>query len=676
MKKNIAYCMAILAMVFSSCSEDDNQGPQGQNTGTLQANAGADQTVAPMAKVTLDGSGSTGPANGLSYTWTNTGGPETVNLTSISDNGSKVEFELKVNGVYNFRLRLVSGNEFSEDDVTVTVAGSLTLGGTLSANTTLLDINPDPSQPDYTMASDLIIPDGVTLSFPGTSVTIEAANGSGITVATGGRLSITQGSNHKITSATGWKGILVDGGTVDIDAVVTIEKAGASAFAGKTEAAALIFAGTLPKITNIKSAIFVGTVSANDILVQSEVGASNLVVTGNSFSTTKPIKAPISFSSKIGGNNQFGTYDYIHLVPSGGGTIDALTTGQFSFTNNYTYYIDGDFLAGSDVSIVTATILMKEGAGILAQKSLTTNNAIIKGVDAKNWKGIAFAANSYQIILANTTIENAGSDVFSTGFFTSSVKAAVYFSQGSGSLSGVTIINSGGYGVYNDHASQSLPLLNCTFSGTTLAAVSARVDLIHSTISTTPSTYTMAAGIPAVEVRVPNSTVSPASTWQALGGSNYYLFSGNAYLSSGSWALAPGVNVKFKAGKSLNLTSGLFVAIGTAVAPITFDSEAGTQGTWAGIHVQTQTRLEYCQIKNGGEVLILKNGVTPATQKANVVFDYTAGVTTNTFKNNTISGSGGYGIIVEAGKQKPDASNVANNNTFTGNLSGASLGDL
>jgi len=675
MKKNIVYCMAIVAIVLSSCSEDD-QGPQGQNPETLQANAGVDQTVAPLTKVTLDGAASTGPASGFNYSWTNTGGPETVNLTSISDDGSKVEFEPKKNGVYNFRLRLVSGSEFSEDDVTVTVAGSLSLGGTLSAHTTLQDINADPSQPDYTLSSDLIIPDGVTLSFPGTSVTIDATNGSGIIISTGGRLSISNGSNHKMTAATGWKGILVDGGAIEISQLVTIENAGASAFTGQTEAAALTFAGTLPKITNLNSAMFKGTVSANDILVLGEVNATDLIITGNIFSTAKPIKAPISFVGKIGGNNQFGTYDYIHLVPSGGGTIDALVSGQYSFTHNYTYYIDGDFLAGSDISITNATILMKEGAGILAQKSLSTNNATIKGVDTKNWKGIAYASNSHQIILANTTIENAGSDVFNTGFFTSPVKAAIYFSLGTGSLSSVKITNSGGYGVYNDNATQSLPLSNCTFTGTTQAAVSARVDLIHSTISTTPSTYTMAAGIPAVEVRVPNSTVSPVSTWQALGGSNFYLFSGNAYLSSGSWALAPGVNVKFKAGKSLNLTSGLFVAIGTAVAPIVFDSEAGTQGTWAGIHVQTQTKIEYCQIKNGGELLILKNGVTPATQKANVVFDYTAGVTTNTFKNNTISGSGGYGILVEAGKQKPDASNVANNNTFTGNVSGASLGDL
>ena len=66
----------------------------------------------------------------------------------------------------------------------------------------------------------------------------------------------------------------------------------------------------------------------------------------------------------------------------------------------------------------------------------------------------------------------------------------------------------------------------------------------------------------------------------------------------------------------------------------------------------------------------MKNGVTPATEKANIVFNYGGIISTNTFKNNVISGSGGYGILVEAGKQNPDALNVVNNNGFSVNTSG------
>lgn len=660
--------------ILSSCSKDDNLGPnQGSNEEPLSANAGTSQTVAPFTIVTLDGSASTGPLSGINYQWTAISTPGSVTFIE----GSSVQttsFEPKINGLYTFGLRLTRNNDFSESTVQIIVTGALTLSGTLAQSITLVDIDPDPSMPDYIITSDLTIPDGVTLNFSNdesSSITIKVMDNSGIIIKPGGRLSAKSGNNHKITADMGWKGILVDGGAMDIERWTRIENAGAAVFAGQTEAAAITFAGVLPVISNMKSVQFLNSPSY-DLLVVSPVSAANEIVQGNTFSSTKPIKAPISFLNKIGQSNQFGTYDYIHLVPSGAGTIDALPgSASFYFGYGIKYFIDGDFSFASSVTMANATILMKSGAGILAQAPLQISNSTLEGLEGAGWKGIAFAETSSQLLISNTTIEDAGSDLFNTGFFTSSAKAAIYFSFGnSSSLSNVTITNSGGYGVYNDSPSSYVAVQSSSFTGTTLPAVRARVDQITSTIVGSGNAFTMPAGVAAVEVYVPNSTVSPNTSWQALGGSNYYLFSSHVYLSFGSWTLLPGVNLKFKTGKSLNILQGNFTAIGTAIAPITFDSEAGTAGTWAGIHVQTTTKFEFCQIKNGGEVLIQKNGVTPATEKANVVFDYGGGITTNTFKNNTISGSGGYGILVEATRQNPDALNVANSNVFSSNLSG------
>ncbi|HRK55193.1 MAG TPA: hypothetical protein PK185_14850 [Cyclobacteriaceae bacterium] len=662
----------IIAAMLSACSEDNNDPNQGPNEIPLKAEAGPDQTVAPFTLVTLDGSASTGPESGISYQWIITGSASEIYLSHDGTNLSKVTFEPKVNGTYTFTLRITSGSNFSEDYVTVTVTGALALGGTLTQTTTLVDVDPDSSMPDYILSSDLIIPDGVTLNFANfgtsnSSITIKVTNNSGIIVQAGGSLNINGGSNHKLTADTGWKGILVDGGAVDLYNFVTIDKAGASPFAGQTEAAAITFAGVSPQIGRMQSVHFTNSPS-RDILATTFVSASNNVIYNNTFSNAIPVKAPIDFVNKIG-TNQFGTYDYVQLVPSGAGTIDALPGSMsFNFGNGIKYFIDGDFTSGSPINISNTTILMKEGAGILAQHSTTINQSTLKGVNGTNWKGIAFAASSRQLLISNTTIENAGSNIFNTGFFTSAAKAVIYFGFGGSSfLSNVTITNSGGYGVYNDSPSDNVEVKGSSFSGTTLPAVRTRVDLVHSTFVSSDNTFTMPSGVAPVEVQVPNASVSPTSTWRALGGSNYYLFSGNAYLSYGSWTLLPGVNLKFKAGKSLNILGGGFTAIGTALAPITFDSEAGTSGSWAGIHVQTTTKFEFCEIKNGGEVLIQKNGVTPATEKANVVFDYGGGSTSNTFKNNTVSGSGGYGILVEAGRQDPDALNVANSNTFSSN---------
>ncbi|MBK7650320.1 MAG: hypothetical protein IPJ20_05600 [Flammeovirgaceae bacterium] len=568
----ITLCVALIAAVsfLSSCSEDDNQGPaQGPAEIPLKSDAGPDQTVAPFTVVTLDGSASTGPTSGISYQWIINTTAGDINLSSTGSQQAKATFEPKVNGVYAFTLRITNGNNFSEDQVTVTVSGALTLGGTLTQTTTLVDIDPNPEMPDYILSSDLIIPNGVTLNFanPGAdnnSITVKVTNNSGIIVQAGGKLAVTNGHNHKITADTGWKGILVDGGAIDLYALLALNKGGASLFAGQTEGAAITFAGASPQIIRMRAVNFINSPS-RDILVTTTVSGANDIISENTFSNAVPIKGPIAFVNKIGTSNNFGMYDYIHLVPSGAGTIDALTGSAQYLFDFYKYFIDGDFTSGSPIAITNATILMKEGAGILAQRYTTITQSTLKGVNGTNWKGIAYAATSEQLLISNTTIENAGSDVFSTGFFTSSFKAAIYFSFGNDSnLTNVTITNSGGYGVYNDTQSNPVTIQNSTFTGTTLSALSTQANLIYASVSGTGNTFTMPTGIAAVEVRVPNSTVSPVGSWQPLSGSNYYLFSGNTYLSNGSWTLLPGVKLKFKAGKTLYIQSGIFNAIGTA----------------------------------------------------------------------------------------------------------------
>ena len=385
------------------------------------------------------------------------------------------------------------------------------------------------------------------------------------------------------------------------------------------------------------------------------------------------VKTSIDMLPRIGFNNFTAPYDYVVLTTPGAGTT---VSGNFIFRANAKYYIDGDFTAGSTITtsntttLDPTTIFMKAGAGILASGGVNFgDNVVFDGLNGAPWKGIAIGGNNGSSI-SGITIRNAGSAVFNTGSFTSDVKAAIYhFSNSSGVLSNSEIKDSQGYGLYNANPFSYLTLSNSTFINTALPAVSIQVDKVSSSISA-GNTFTMTAGVAAVEVRAPNSSISPVGTWVALGGANYYLFTGSVFQSAGSWTLSPGVNLKFKAGKSLDIQAGLLTAIGTALSPITFDSEAGTAGTWAGIHIGSTSKLEFCQIKNGGDSFIFKFGVTQATEKANVVFNYGGGITTNTFKNNTITGSGGYGILVEATKQNPDAANGANSNTFSSNTSG------
>jgi len=659
------YSIALL-VIFFSCSEDVLQQTE------LTANAGPDQTVAPFTQVTLDGSASVG--ENLTYDWTYNGGPmSSAELVLSNSTSSDPSFVPTKNGVYNFTLEVTSGIRFSEDQVQITVSGALVIGGTLTQDLTLKDFEPNPEMPDYIISSDLIVPDGITLKVEdgsGGNVHVKADNGKGIIIKAGGAMRINSGSTNRFTSDTGWKGILVDGGIIDFSNVITtLDKAGSSVFEGQSLAAAVTLAGLEPKISNFTNVQFTNSPS-HDILVASSVSTSvqDGVINSNVFSNSVPIKAPISFLPKIGFNSYPTSFSYIHLVPSGAGAVDVTST--FTFPGGGKYFIDGDFTAGSPIVMSNVIVYMKQGAGILSQKDLTLTAATVKGLDGATWKGIAFASSSNQMAINSSSIEDAGSDVFATGFFSTAVKAALYFSSGGNStFSNSSIVDSGGYGIFSDDQFAQINIQQSTFTGTTLAAIRTRLELIHNSVGTGNS-FTMPTGVAAVEVQVPNLTTSPLGTWNSLGVSNFYLISNNLRQSGGSWTLAPGVNLKFKSGKFLELEQGGFTAIGTSESPITFESETGTAGSWAGIHVQTTTKFEYCRIKNGGEVLILKNGVTPATEKANIVFNYGGIISTNTFKNNVISGSGGYGILVEAGKQNPDALNVVNNNGFSVNTSG------
>lgn len=665
MKKSISALIFIFVLsgmlLLDSCSKSDDPAPV-----PLTANAGADQTAAPFATVTLDGSASTGEGN-INYQWTYNGG----NTVSISNQSGKVaSFIPSQNGTYTFTLRITRDSQFSEDQVNVIVTGALSLSGTLSENLTLKDIEPDPTKADYRITADLTIPTGKSITSPSSNVgssiiVIDITDNAGI-IIDGGNITTTSGSITVFTSTAGWKGILLKTGNLTLTNGTRIEKAAKSAFTGQTEAAAITATGGN---LNLQGAIFSGS-TGYDLLMPNYLSGS-ITIESNSFSAAKPIKTSIDMLPKIGLNFFIDPYDYVLLTTPGAGTT---VSGNFQFQTSTKYYIDGDFTAGTTITVsggsiaAPTTILMKAGTGILASGGVNFgSNVIFDGLNGAAWKGIAIGGSNGSSI-SGIKIKNAGSAVFNTGSFTSDAKAAIYhFGNSSGGFSSSEIKDSQGYGVYNSNPVSALTISGSTFINTAMPAVNVQVDKVHTTFST-GNTFTMNAGVPAVEVRTPNSSVSPIGTWPALGGANYYLFTGNVFQTVG-WTLAPGVNLKFKAGKSLDVQSGTFTAIGTAQNPITFDSEAGTVGTWPGIVIESNYKLEFCQIKNGGESLLFKGGVTPATEKANIVFNNITNAA-NTFKNNTISGSSGYGILVEAGKQNPDAANVANNNTFTSNTSG------
>lgn len=86
--------------------------------GSVNANAGPDQTVSVGQNVQLDGRGSTG--ENLTYLWSQVSGPSNVTIQNAA--GAQASFTPPVAGTYVLRLRVSNGTNEDTDTVTITVS--------------------------------------------------------------------------------------------------------------------------------------------------------------------------------------------------------------------------------------------------------------------------------------------------------------------------------------------------------------------------------------------------------------------------------------------------------------------------------------------------------------------------------------------------------------------------
>jgi hypothetical protein len=369
-------------------------------------------------------------------------------------------------------------------------------------------------------------------------------------------------------------------------------------------------------------------------------------------------------------------YDYVHLIPSGAGVTDAIS-GTFEFPQGM-FYIDGDFRAGSAVQIWSGTtLLMKAGAGILAETKLTisggwTSPAVIDGLNGVSWKGIACTPDA-SISISGGTIKNAGASTFNFPNFQTEANAAVYISGKSNisfSLSDFKIINSDGYGVYFDvQGTLQTSIFKGQISNTALAGIRLTAQTANYAIgSYTEIEFQMNPGVPAVLVE---GQGSPSSlTWQSLGTGNYYLVDADLDFGTVRMRLNAGVHLKMASGRALVFNGDnpvFFEAFGTAENPIIIEGEDGTPGSWGGIYIESASfRMQHCTIKNGGEFIL-----PGASEPANFVNNSRESFGTYLIQNCTFSGSAGYGFVEEYNIRNPyDVLAPELENTFSNNALG------
>ncbi len=659
MKNTISKLLAlILIITIASCDDNNDSTPSPQVTRLEAIVANPDQTVAPFTEVTLDGSQSTGP-DGFSYEWIYTGS-ENVNLSSTTD--PIVTFTPEKNTNYGFTLRLTHNGKFSEASANVSAIEDVELNAALfPSDSDVLNLY---SNVIYVLKEDFIIPTDKTVSVASNDyVYIKVENESGIIV--NGNWD-NQGTILLTTeNSEGWKGMVIDGGSVASASNSSIQLVGA----GTKELEGLEKAG----VTVLNGGSLTGSIRIERRDNHPEAGIGiNYMISAEASNGTPTIslhgysvaaKAPVGLLHLLANVNP-SEYDYIEVTTSGAGVTEASINGEFQFTNK-DYYITDGFSAGSRVTISNANLYFKEDVGLISAASLTISSSTLKGINDVNWKGIAGTST---ISMSNSTIEGAGSSVHNTGSFTSTEKAAVYASVSAGSTSAYSITNSTitgsqGYGVYVPNGISG-NISGTTFSDNADYDVSASINTHWPGIARTNNTWSTTMPI---RIRGGNSN---GATITELG-EDISFYVDDHINAVGELKLQPGVNLKFADDKGISASARL-TAIGTEEKPIVFDGVGGTPGSWKGIELLNFYQMEYCTITNGGSSAF--QGQNPS----NVIFgggssSLTAPHSGFRFNHNTVSNSAGWGWQVKHLKFDPLQGNTTN--TFENNATVDSDGD-
>jgi hypothetical protein len=666
MKKSFSFAALLLCTLFFFGCKDDPQDPNPASVTELLAKAGTDKSGVANVTIVLDGSLSTGPT-GFTYSWsyTDTAIPES-RLNFQNKTSAVASFVPPQNGVYHFKLVITSGTTTSEDEVTITVSGAVPIQG--EANSfTFFNLEPDPTKPDYTVSAALrltgttTIPEGVVFQF---------SEGAGLELS--GVITI---NGATFTSLTKWKGIYVNAtfGVVDISGS-TIKNAGNGLFTGETESAAIVSRGRL----TLKNSTFENS-NGYDLL--NGITFSDQVISGNTFTAVKPLKTPAGSVNIINDNTFPASYDYITLSTYGNQSFTSGTADFIFAAKKYLVEDDLNMSIGTTIH-AGAHLYFKEGKGFYTHGNLVINGTTeapvrMEGLGGSYWKGLAVKSLG-TVTINGLEIVNAGGMRFDfTDVYDTPELAAIHFviTNNPGTLTNNKIVNSQGYGLI---VGKDVNVAS-TITGNTIGSKGPAVRVPYTDIKffapDQNNTYTVPASVAAIELIAPGDYFQGEIHYLYPTGENqFYLVSDDITLYRYSVHIMPGVTLKFKTGKGIqtsadastaNFPGQQLIANGTAEEPIIFEDEAGS---WKGIDLARYFELQYCEIRNAGDTKF-DNATTKA---ALIIQPIVNGTQDYVLKNTLVTGSAGWGVLIEANALNQDVALPASANTFTNNA----LGDV
>ncbi len=631
---------------FSGCGDDD-----GSETPGVTADAGADQTVTLGEVVTLDGNGTDAAGGALIYLWeitTRPTGSTTVITNPLIEDPS---FTPDVVGVFTARLVVTnSAGAQASDEVVITVEQGEApeeIGGTISANTTLINRIANPALPDYIASTSVFVNAALTIE-PG--VRIVFADNQGMAIGTSGSLvAIGTAAENIVFTGTEmtrgfWKGIELESNDSQNEITYcVIEYGGSSGFDGANLLSNLIIqASGRVKITNSSFMNSGGYGLYTRTLEASLPSFSNNTFTSNE----APVMTRINHYHYFDANSDYSgnTDDYIDSYWSNQNTSDDVTWNALNVPYRMANNVER---IESDINIAPGAEFLGQpnggievipGGSMNATGTSANNISFVGEQDVTGyWKGIVFESNNTNNELTWVVISNGGEE----GFDGANLKTNIMV-DGSGrvKITNTTSTKSGGYGLYTRQLESSLPeFANNTFNEN-VAPVMTRINHYH--YFDGASDYTGNTN-DYIDSYWSNNDVTSVATWNAL--NVPYRMADNVEDIDAAVTVEAGTDFIGQPNGGIRITAnGSLNADGTAVDRITFTGEQDVVGYWKGLRFMSNNAgnvLDNVLISNGGE-----EGFDGADRKANIEI---ANGGLLSVSNSTLSKSGGNGIRVQSG---------------------------
>lgn len=451
-----------LSLLVTGCKKDIE--PEPQPTGTVKAEAGADQEIEVGQTVTLDGGASRDSDNKpLSFQWTITRKPAKSNISLTGAATPKPTFKPDETGEYELELTVSSASGKSSDRVVVLaqVFQPVAITSNITVKTLLADRIKNPELPDYIVSksiavqAELTINPGVTIAFE-RDVRMDVNDGGGVLIAKGEADKKIRFIGVQKTKGY-WAGLMFySGSNANVFEHVEIMHAGSRTLISNTKAALAMFGSGKTQLA-VSNSLF----AQNDgygLYVQEGAILRDFLKNTFTGNAEAGILLAADNVAKLDEGSVFTGGNGRNVVEISGSLIRQNNDEEVVWTNfadKSAYRLLGDLTVdegwklkpGVTIEVARDGRININNSGYIIAKGTNTDKVTITGAARTPgyWRGLISYSTSEKNLFENAEVSNGGSAVIVSGKKTN---IAVYGNKANMTIRNTRISGSGGHGIY------------------------------------------------------------------------------------------------------------------------------------------------------------------------------------------------------------------------------------